>query len=556
MQPYYDLGPHSFRISTASADAQRWFDRGLMWCYGFHHEEAEVCFQRAADADPECAMAYWGLALVVGPDYNKRWDEFDPADLAQAVPRARAASQKAASLAAKGSPLERALIEALTARYQHDSPTEEMQRWIDDYADAMRDVYDAFPTDFDVVTLFADALLNRTPWKLWELATGNIAEGADTAEAIAVLERAIAQIEDQSLPWHVGVLHMYIHVMEMSPTPEKALKAADRIVGLVPDAGHLQHMASHIYVQCGLYEDVVRVNSLAIDGDRKYLEAVGPHNFYTSYRIHDYHFKAYGAMFMGQFRPAIEAAQELVATVPEDFLRIESPPMADWNEAYLTVVHHVLIRFGKWQEILDLPLPTDAELYSMTTAVTHYAKGIAHAVSGDTAAAEAEQALFESASGRVQETRKLFNNTCENILNVAREMLWGEIEYRKDNFEEAFTHLYAAVELDDALPYNEPWGWMQPTRHALGALLLEQNRVEEAAAVYRADLGLDASLPRPCQHPDNVWSLQGYHECLERLGQTDAASLIAPRLALAQSRADRPIDVSCFCRRAHRTGDA
>ena len=550
MQPYYDLGPHSFCVTTTSAEAQRWFDRGLMWCYGFHHEEAEVCFQKAIDLDPGCAMAHWGLAMVVGPDYNKRWDEFDPVDLAQAAPRAYAASRKAATLAASATPIEQALATALLRRYQHDSPTEDMQRWIDDYADAMRHVYASFPDDFDVVTLFADALLNRTPWKLWELSTGEVAEGADTREAITVLERASAQIEEQSLPWHVGVLHMYIHVMEMSPTPEKALKAADRIVGLVPDAGHLQHMASHIYVLCGLYEDVVRVNSLAIEGDRKYLNAAGPHNFYTSYRIHDYHFKAYGAMFMGQFRPAFEAAQELAATVPEDFLRIESPPMADWNEAYLTVVHHVLIRFGKWQEIIDLPLPHDPVLYSMTTAVTHYAKGVAYAATGRVPEAKAEQTLFEAASGRVQKTRKLFNNTCENILNVAREMLSGEIEYREGNFDQAFAHLNRAVALDDALPYNEPWGWMQPTRHALGALLLEQNRVQEAEAVYRADLGLDASLPRPCQHPDNVWSLKGYHECLTKQGRTDEAALVAPRLALAQSRADRPINVSCFCRQA------
>jgi tetratricopeptide (TPR) repeat protein len=522
-----------------------------MWCYGFHHEEAEVCFQRAADADLGCAMAYWGLALVIGPDYNKRWDEFDPIDLGQAVPRAFAASQKAMQLAASASPLERALIQALSLRYQGNAPTDELESWIDDYADAMREVYATYPDHFDVVTLFADALLNRTPWKLWDLKTGTVAEGADTLEAKGVLERAMSQMEDQALPWHVGVLHMYIHVMEMSPTPELALKAADRIVGLVPDAGHIDHMASHIYILCGLYQDVIRVNSMAIDADRKYLRSAGPNNFYTSYRIHDYHFKAYGAMFLGQYRPAIEAATELADTVPEAFLRIESPPMADWNEAYLTVKHHVLIRFGKWQEILDLPLPADPVLYSMTTAVTHYAKGVAYAATGRIEQAEAEQALFEAATGRVQETRKLFNNTCENILNVAREMLSGEIQYRRGNFDDAFAHLRKSVELDDNLPYNEPWGWMQPTRHALGALLLEQDRVAEAEAVYRADLGLDSSLPRPCQHPDNVWALHGYHECLVKQNRRVEAALVTPRLEAAQARADAPIAVSCFCRLSH-----
>ena len=522
-----------------------------MWCYGFHHEEAERCFQHAADADPDCAMAYWGLALVIGPDYNKRWDEFDPVDLCQAVPRAFAASQKAAQIAACTTPLEQALIHALTKRYQADSETADLERWIDDHAVAMRDVYARYPDNFDVVTLFADALLNRTPWKLWDLHSGDVAEGADTLEAKTILERAMRQMDERALPPHVGVLHMYIHTMEMSPTPELALKAADRIVGLVPDAGHLQHMASHIYILCGFYEEVVRVNSMAIDADRKYLENEGPNNFYTSYRIHDYHFKAYGAMFMGQFTPAIEAAEELAATVPEDFLRIESPPMADWNEAYLTVRHHVLIRFGKWQEIIDLPMPDDPVLYSMTTAVAHYAKGVAFAATNRVDEALLEQARFEAAKGRVQESRKLFNNSCDNILNVAREMLAGEIEYRRGNFDTAFAHLRTAVELDDNLPYYEPWGWMQPTRHALGALLLEQGLVDEAAKVYRADLGLDPTLPRPCRHPDNVWALHGYHECLVRLGHDFEASLIAPRLALAQARADAPITVSCFCRLSH-----
>lgn len=542
-------------MSTSSADAQRWFDRGLMWTYGFHHEEAEACFLRASEADPDCAMACWGLALVIGPDYNKRWDEFDPVDLGQAVPRAYAAAQRAAQLSAAASPRERALIEALTVRYQSKTPTDDMQRWIDEHAAAMRRVYQQYPDDFDVVTLFADALLNRTPWQLWDLNSGDVAEGASTLEARAVLERAIAQMESRALPWHVGVLHMYIHVMEMSPQPELALKAADRIVGLVPDAGHLQHMASHIYIQCGMYEEVVRVNSMAIEADRKYLLEAGTHNFYTSYRIHDYHFKAYGAMFMGQFRPAIEAAEELAATVPEDFLRIESPPMADWNEAYLTVKHHVLIRFGKWQEIIDLPLPSDPLLYSMTTAVTHYAKGVAYAATSEVHKAEQEQALFEAAAARVQESRKLFNNSCENILQVAREMLAGEIRYRQRRYEEAFAHLRHAVELDDNLPYNEPWGWMQPTRHALGALLLEQGRVAEAEAVYRADLGLDETLPRPCRHLENVWALHGYHECLVRQGRDEEAALVAPRLALAQARADEPVKVSCLCRLTH-TADA
>jgi len=212
---------------------------------------------------------------------------------------------------------------------------------------------------------------------------------------------------------------------------------------------------------------------------------------------------------------------------------------------------HVLIRFGKWQEILDTPLPEDRDLFCVTTAMLHYARGIAHAVLGDTEAAAAEQALFEKAYDKVPDTRYVFNNTCRDILTVAREMLKGELAYRRGDYDEAFAHLRQSVALDDNLPYDEPWAWMQPARHALGALLLEQDRIEEAEAVYRADLGLDDTLSRACQHPDNVWSLHGYHECLTKLGKTEEAKLVKLRLDLALARADQPIKASCFCRLKH-----
>jgi tetratricopeptide (TPR) repeat protein len=208
------------------------------------------------------------------------------------------------------------------------------------------------------------------------------------------------------------------------------------------------------------------------------------------------------------------------------------------------------VRFGLWQEIIDAPLPADAELYCVTTAMLHYAKGVAHAARGEIAVAEDHEHLFGAALARVPATRMVFNNTCADILGVAAEMLAGEIAYRRGELDDAFAHLRRSVELDDALPYDEPWGWMQPTRHALGALLLEQGRVGEAEAVYRADLGLDESIARPCRHPDNVWSLHGYHECLLRLGKTTEAELISPRLQLAVARATVPIAASCYCRGA------
>ena len=335
--------------------------------------------------------------------------------------------------------------------------------------------------------------------------------------------------------------------MEMSPTPERALRASDALRYLVPEAGHLLHMPSHIDILCGDYYNAVTANSRAIVADNKYLQREGALNFYTSYRVHDFHFKIYAAMFLGQYKTALETAVALADTIPEALLRTEEPPMANFLESLISMKPHVYIRFGKWQEIVDEPLPDDQELYCHTTAVLHYAKAIAHAASGHIAEAEAEAALFAAARARVSEDRYLFNNPCQDILAIAAEMMAGEIEYRKGNYEQAFAHLRGSVELDDNLNYAEPWGWMQPTRHALGALLLEQGQVAEAEQVYRADLGLDNTLSRPSQHPNNVWSLQGYVDCLQQQGKEAEATAMAARLSLAKARADVEINVSCYC---------
>jgi len=551
MSDYYDLGAYRRSVSTSSDDAQLWFDRGLNWCYGFNHDESVRCFERAAEHDPDCAMAYWGIAYAAGPNYNKAWEAFDELDRRETVSKAHGAARQALSLTGSASAVERALIEALQHRYPADTPIEDCSIWNEDYAAAMRPVYTHFPDDLDVATLFAEALMNRTPWQLWNLATEEPAEGADTLEAIGVLERALAQVATAGSPPHPGVLHMYLHAMEMSPHPERALRAADQLRDLVPDAGHLQHMPTHIDVLCGHYREVVVSNERAIAADRKFLDREGPLNFYSLYRCHNYHFKLYGAMFLGQLEPALAAAAEMIATLPEELLQTEVPPMADWLEGFVPMKLHVLIRFGRWQEIIDEPFPKNPELFCVTTAMLHYAKGVAHGARGGVPTAEEHRRLFAEALARVPETRYVFNNTCLDILAIASEMLNGEIEYRKGNLDAAFAHLRRSVELDDNLPYDEPWGWMQPTRHALGALLLEQGRVEEAEAAYRADLGLDRTLSRACQHPDNVWSLHGYHECLRRLGKTAEADIVKPRLDLALARAEVPIKASCYCRLEH-----
>ncbi len=517
----------------------------MVWAYAFNHEESVRCFERALALDPDLAIARWGIAYAVGPNYNKAWEAFDPVDLAASLARARTELSIAAGN--RASAVERGLIEALRARFPTDDPadSEALTAGHERYADAMVALGQAYPDDVDVQALVADALLNVTAWALWDTATGEPAPGSRVMEAKQVLEAALTSGAGRN---HPGVLHLYLHAMEMSATPQDALPAADLLRGLVPDAGHLQHMPSHIDVLCGDYRSSVIANTVAVQADRRFVEREGPLNFYSLYRAHDLHFVVYSAMFEARYSTAIAAAEELAAQLTPELLSIESPPMADWLEAFAPLRIHVLVRFGRWDELIAEPLPEDVELYCTTAATVHYGRGIAYAVTGNLAQARAEREAFTIVYGTIPESRYLFNNTSRDILAVAAAMLDGELAYREGRFEEAFTALRRAVELDDSLPYDEPWGWMQPTRHAYGALLLEQGQVAEAAAVYAADLGLDPTLARCCQHPNNVWSLHGYHECLLRLGRAAEAGIIGRQLELAAARADVPIQASCACR--------
>ena len=545
---YFDLGSHGRPITTGSDSSQDWFNHGLNWCYGYNHDEAAACFERALEHDPGCAMAHWGIGYCVGPNYNKPWEAFDEDDKRRSLERAKSAVSSAQGAADKATPVERALIGALAQRYPDTPDVADFSPWNDTYAAAMRKVFTDHQDDLDVRALFAEAIMNRTPRALWDLETGEVGAGADTLEAIEVLETAFAEHDADGANRHPGLLHMYIHLMEKSPHPERALKVGDALRDLVPDAGHLRHMPTHIDVLCGHYQAVVASNDKAIVANRKFLEREGPVNFYSTYRCHDYHFKIYGAMFLGRFRAALETAEEMISTLPREVMTMSSPPMADWLEGFVPMKQHVLIRFGKWDDILAQDLPDDRDLFCVTTAMMHYARTVAYAATGQIPAADVERELFLAARDRVPESRTLFNNTCLDILAVAEAMMNGEVEYRRENYEAAFDHLRKSVELDDRLPYDEPWGWMQPTRHALGALLIEQGQYEEAEAVYRADLGLDATLSRASQHPDNVWSLHGLHECLMHRGETVESKLIKQRLDLANARADVAINASCYCR--------
>jgi len=543
---YFDLGTYSRTVTTSSPQAQVWCDRGLNWLFGFNHGEAIKCFRKALDHDPGCAFAHWGISYASGPNYNLPWDRYDPKGRQMALSASYDALQEALKHADKASPVEKAMVEALKARYPQREALDDMSAWDKAFTAQMRKVFEAYPQDLEVRSVLVEAIMDETPWLMWDLPSGRPAAGAGTEECMQLLETAF---NTMPAAWsHPGLLHLYVHLMEMSPFPQKALRAGDRLRQIVPESGHLIHMPTHLDVLCGHYHDVLVYNQKALIADRTFLAYSDDPGVYLIYVIHNFHFAIYGAMFLGQYEPAIAAAEELIATVPEAVLRIESPPMADFLEGYLTMKQHVLVRFGKWREIIAQELPKDQQLYASNVAMMHYAKAVAHSALGNVREAENEKALFLAAKTRVPESRRVHNNTVVDLLGVAEEMLNGELEYRKGNFDVAFAHLRKSVALDDALPYDEPWGWMQPTRHALGALLLEQGRVEEAEAVYRSDLGLDGKLSRACQHPDNLWSLHGLHECLTRRGEKVEAAIIKQRLDLAVARAEVPIKASCFCR--------
>lgn len=342
-------------------------------------------------------------------------------------------------------------------------------------------------------------------------------------------------IESGLLRWpdHPALCHLYIHLMEPSPDPSVALAAADRLRDRVPQAGHLVHMPSHIDVLVGDYAAVIEANRRGIEADRLFVEREGRLNFYTLYRLHNYHFLVYGAMFDGQRELAMSAAEELVREIPPALLA-EIP---DFLEAFVPTPVHVLVRFGRWDDILALSSPPADQPYSV--AIWRYARTIAYAAKGDVPNAEAEYAALLPAAEAVPESRLMFNNTCRDIMKVAVAMARGEVEYRRGDFELAFASLREAVTLDDALNYDEPWGWMQPARHALGALLLEQGHAAEAEAVYRADLK---------RHPKNGWALHGLAEALRKTGRGEEAVSCETQLAGAWSRSDTPLTTSCFCR--------
>ncbi|KAL2844182.1 hypothetical protein BJY01DRAFT_190412 [Aspergillus pseudoustus] len=559
--PYFNLGTLTRAVTTHSPEAQKWFDRALVWTYCFNHDEAITCYKQAIAHDESCAMAYWGVAFCSGSNYNKTWALFDERDRVNAIRQCYVFSQEALRRAealttlesgsSSGSRIadwELVLIRALAIRFPNDDPARDLTGCAFAYADAMREVYSTHgqnDTDFDIVTLFADALMNCTPRKLYDASTGLPIASSPVFEVKSLLERALKM---PGVEKHPGPAHMYIHLMEMSATPEVALPAAEMIRELIPDTGHTFHMPAHIDVLVGDYRRAVEYNYKATVADDKFFRYSGGLTFYSYYRLHDYHSLIYAAMLGGKSKAALDATRRMEETITEAILRVETPALANWMEFFLAVRVHVYIRFGMWEELKALELKADKELYCVTNVFRHYGKAIAYAATAQVDEADRERGLFHEAAKLVPPTRLDFPNKITDILHIASAMLDGEIEYRRGDYATAFRRLRDAIRLEDELPFAEPWGWMLPARHPYAALSLEQGNVEQAAQAYAEDLGLVQTPKRAHQHPNNVWALHGYHECLEALGRHAEANIIKKQLALALVEADVEVTSSCFCR--------
>ncbi len=514
---YAGLGERSLPVTTGSPAAQRYFDQGLAFLYGFNHDEAIRSFQQASEIDPEFAMAWWGLSLAKGPHIN---NPILPADRAR---EAWTAQARAASLSAGTSDVERALIGALGARYS-DPPSEDRADLELAYADAMRQVWRRFPQNADVGALFAESMMDLRPWDLWTPA-GDPQPGTD--EVVATLERVL-EID----PHHPLGLHLYIHAVEASPFPGKALVAADRLRDLQPGLGHLVHMPTHIDVRLGRWQEAIDSNAKAMEADRGYRTLSPEQGFYGLYMAHDNHMLAFAAMMNGQRQRAVEAIDALVSDMPEAWAR----NYAFIADGYMVMPLEVRLRFGMWDEILAVE--EFPEYFPFARAMRHFARGVAFAAKGDTAAARAAQAEFRALQADVPEDGFLGNNRQLDLIAIGNEVLEGEILYREGRKDTAFAALRRATVLEDALRYDEPPSWINPSRHALGALLLESQRPVDAETVFRADLE---------RLPHNGWSLYGLARSLEGQGRHDEAAPVRQQLRRVWAGSEVPISTPCYC---------
>lgn len=509
-----NLGNHHHPISTSSEEAQRYFDQGLIFTYGFNHAEAVRSFREAARHDPDCAMCYWGVALALGPNINAPM--FD-----EAVPEAYEALQKALELAPGASGVEQAYIEALSTRYVAE-PVADRSHLDRAYADAMRELSRRYPDDLDAATLFAESLMDLIPWNYW---TESGEPKPETAEFIPVLESVLERD-----PYHPAANHYYVHAVEASLAPERAEAAADRLTEMAIGIGHMIHMPAHLYARVGRWHDASVANELAIAADEAYIEAYNAQGFYPAlYYPHNIHFLWFASSMEGRSQVALEAARNLVAAVPRELIQA-IPDL----QAFLPVPLFALVQFERWDEILAEPAPPGEFLYE--EAMWHYARGRAFAAQGqlDEAAQEAA-ALNRLATS--DEGQALAMPYGPSLLTLADTILVAELAGLRGEDDEMIRFLETAVAMQDALPYFEPPYWYYSVRHTLGAALLKLNRPAEAEAVYREDLA---------RNRGNGWALFGLAESLRAQGKIEEAAEVERRFAEAWEHADMTLTSSSY----------
>jgi tetratricopeptide (TPR) repeat protein len=517
-QLFANLGTFHRGVTAAWPEAQQYFDQGMRLLWAFNHDESTRSFAKAATVDPSCALCFWGVALTVGPNYNMPM-------MAEARARvAWEALQQAQRVAAHATPVEQALVAALGKRYTGPQPLDpsSARPALTAYASAMRDVARAFPDDMDVRVLSAEALMNANPWKLWT-PEGQPAPGTIEIETMleSVLERD---------PSHPGANHYYMHTMEASPHPERALAAAERVRGMMPGAGHLQHMPAHIFQRVGRYEDASQANRDGVIADTAYLAATTPPDYYSMYVAHNYQFLAYSAAMEGRRAETIDAANAMRHTMPVELL--VAMPGTDW---YVSEVYSALLRFGLWDEMLAEPAP-DARLTALTGAY-HYARAIALAAKGRVDDATVELGRLDAIAAATPADAGAGLNSARDVLAVASLVARGQIARASGRTDDAVARLREAVAREDRLGYDEPSDWFLPVRHQLGAALLAAGMARDAEEIYREDLA---------QHPHNGWALFGLAQALRAQHRNQDAADVDREFAAAWSHADATLKSSVF----------